>query len=495
MNTHHAHLRCINPDCAAVYPVARTVFICEKCGELLDAVYDWDAAHARLGFAREPGVFAARQWSGAAYAAGGEHGSRAAINASGVWRFRELIPFWERQEQIVTLGEGRTILQPADGLAAMVGFGPGELLLQYEGFNPSGSFKDNGMAGAFTHASMVGATRVVCASTGNTSASLAMYASLAARATGGGAGSPFRGFVLIGSGKIAYGKLSQSLDFGSRTLQVAGDFDACLARVQEIAVLRPQLGIYLMNSVNPFRLEGQKAIMFRILEALGWGSGRVPDWIVVPGGNLGNTSAFGKAFMELAALKMLPGGKIPRLAVINATGARTLDRIYNELGVRWNGGRYDRGKVRAEYDRMDRAGERASTVASAIEIGRPVNLPKALRALEFMNGVVRSVDDPTILEHKALLGRYGYACEPASAASVAGASLLRREGIIGPGELVACIVTGHGLKDPDATVKYHTGIDMKGAQELAPRGEARGPLANRPVPVADDVEAILKAME
>lgn len=485
MNAHHAHLRCINPDCAKAYPVSRTVFVCEGCGELLDAVYDWDAAHARLGFARDPGIFAARQWSGAAYAAGGAHGARAAINASGVWRFRELIPFWERQEQIVTLGEGRTILQPADALGAKVGFGPGELFLQYEGFNPSGSFKDNGMAGAFTHARMVGATRVVCASTGNTSASLAMYASLA----GQGA---FRGFVLIGSGKIAYGKLSQALEFGACTLQVAGDFDACLSRVQEIAVQRPELGVYLMNSINPFRLEGQKAIMFRILEALGWNT---PDWIVVPGGNLGNTSAFGKAFMELAAMKMLPGGKVPRLAVINASGARTLDRIYNEQGVRWNDGRYDRAKVKAEYERMDKAGERAETIASAIEIGRPVNLPKALRSLAFMNGVVRHVDDATILEHKALIGRHGYACEPACAASLAGAAMLRGEGIIRPGERVACVITGHGLKDPDATVKYHTGIDMKRAQDSAPRSEPHGALANRPIQVADDVEAILQAMK
>jgi threonine synthase len=491
MTTHHAHLKCINPDCSATYPVSRTVFICEKCGELLDAVYDWDSAHSRTGFSRDPGVFAARQWSGAAYAAGDAQGARAAINASGVWRFRELIPFWEQERQIVTLGEGRTILQPADALAGKVGYGPGELFLQYEGFNPSGSFKDNGMAGAFTHASMVGATRVVCASTGNTSASLAMYASLASPA----GGKPFRGFVLIGSGKIAYGKLSQALDFGARTLQVAGDFDACLARVQEIAVQRPQLGIYLMNSINPFRLEGQKAIMFRVLEALGWSAGSVPDWIVVPGGNLGNTSAFGKAFMELAALKMLPGGKVPRLAVINASGARTLDRIYNELGVRWNDGRYDRAKVRAEYQRMDSAKERAHTVASAIEIGRPVNLPKALRALEFMNGVVRSVDDPTILEHKALIGQHGYACEPACAASVAGAAMLRREGVIKPGERVVCIITGHGLKDPDATVKYHTGIDMKSAQDSVPRVEPPGALVNKPIQVADDVEAILRAME
>jgi threonine synthase len=421
-----------------------------------------------MGFSREPGVFAARQWSGAAYAAGNH---RAALNASGVWRFRELLPFYERDEQIVTLGEGRTILQPVArpfrGVSRHGLESPCHIFLQYEGLNPSGSFKDNGMAGAFTHARMVGATRVICASTGNTSASMAMYAA----ATG------MRAFVLIGSGKIAMGKLAQSLDFGARTLQIAGDFDACLKRVQQIALERSDLGVYLMNSVNPFRLEGQKAVMFRVLEALGW---QAPDWIVVPGGNLGNCSAFGKAFMELKALKMID--RVPRLAVINAKGARTLDRVYNELGIRWNEGRYDRDKVRAEFERMDRAGERAHTIASAIEIARPVNLPKSLRALEFTDGVVRSVDDEDILENKALIGRIGFGCEPASAASLAGARLLISEGVIKTGERVVCIVTGHGLKDPDATVQYHTG-----SQEKAH--------SNRPIAVADDLEALVRAME
>lgn len=446
---------------------------------MLDVVYDWDAAHRAMGFSREPGVFAARHWSGAAYAASDP---RSALNASGVWRFRELLPFYEREEQIVTLGEGRTILQPVGAPAAPsrpTALAPGidslrcpwhpacQLFLQYEGLNPSGSFKDNGMAGAFTHARMVGATRVICASTGNTSASMAMYAAAAG----------MRAFVLIGSGKIAMGKLSQSLDFGARTLQVAGDFDACLKRVQEIAIERSDLGVYLMNSVNPFRLEGQKAVMFRVLEALGW---QIPAWIVVPGGNLGNCSAFGKAFMELKALKMI--GRVPRLAVINAMGARTLDRVYNELGVRWNEGRYDRAKVRAEFERMDREGERAHTIASAIEIARPVNLPKALRALEFTDGVVRSADDETILEHKALIGRIGFGCEPASAASLAGARALIAEGVIKPGERVVCIVTGHGLKDPDATVRYHTGTP-------------EGAHSNRPIGVADDLAALVRAME
>lgn len=467
----HARLRCINPDCGAEFPIARTAFGCESCGDLLDVVYDWDAAHKRLGFAREPGVFAARQWSGAAYAAGDP---RAALNASGVWRFRELLPFWEREEQIVTVGEGRTVLQRVSGGGGVVtggtpvppvGVGGMDLCLQYEGLNPSGSFKDNGMAAAFTHARMVGASRVICASTGNTSASMAMYALQAG----------MRAVVLVGSGKIAMGKLAQALDYGARTIQVAGDFDACLRRVQDLSG-RPGLGTYLMNSINPFRLEGQKAVMYRVLEALGW---RPPDWIIVPGGNLGNCSAFAKAFMELQALGMIE--RVPRLAVINAAGARTLDRMVNDLRVRWNGGRYDREVIRTEIERMDRDGERARSIATAIEIARPVNLPKALRALDFMNGVVRSVDDSEILEHKALVGRIGFGCEPASAASLAGARRLCDEGMIKPGERVVCIITGNALKDPDATVGYHSG--------------GKGALANAPIAAADDAESLLRAME
>lgn len=463
----HAFLKCIDPDCGAEFAISRSAFACETCGGLLDVAYNWDAAHRRLGFTREPGVFGARQWSGAAYATGG----RASLNASGVWRFRELMPFWNSEDEIVSRGEGRTILKgmgDAAGLSAHPWRPVSDVFLQYEGLNPSGSFKDNGMAAAFTHARMVGASRVICASTGNTSASMAMYAAAAG----------MRAFVLIGSGKIAFGKLSQALDYGARTLQIEGDFDACLARVQEIASARRDLGVYVMNSINPFRLEGQKAVMHRILEALGW---RAPDWIVVPGGNLGNCSAFGKAFMELKTLGMLD--RVPRLAVINAKGARTLDRMVNDLGVRWNGGRYDKTKVRAEFDRMDRDHEKARTIASAIEIARPVNLPKALRALECMDGVVRAVDDATMLDCKALVGRAAFGCEPASAASVAGAAMLEREGLIKPGERVVCIITGHALKDPDATVGYHTGKGITGS------------LANAPVAVRDSIDALVRAME
>jgi threonine synthase len=482
-----AQQKCLNPDCGSTYPVHEVHLACSNCGEMLDLVYDWDQAWPKSQ--RNWSLFEKRGSTfGSRVAAGAEHATESMLDFSGVWRFRELLPFWKHaknsQSDIVTVGEGRTNLQQADQLAKHIGFNHdqgGRLFLQYEGYNPSGSFKDNGMTAAFTHARMVGASKVACASTGNTSASLAVYASL----TG------MQAYVFIGEGKIAYGKLSQALDYGATTLQVAGDFDACLARVREIAENRPEVGVYLMNSVNPFRLEGQKTIMLRILEGMNW---EIPDWIIVPGGNLGNCSAFAKAFSELKELGMID--RIPRLAIINAQGARTLDRIVNEQGIAWNGGRYDKSAVQAEYERMDRENERADTVASAIEINRPVNLPKALRALDIMDGVVRSYDDETIVEHKGMVGRFGFGCEPASGASVAGARYLLEEGVIKPTDRVACVLTGHQLKDPDVTVGYHTGLPTKQAQqwlgEQSPGTVGRS--ANRPIRVADNLEAIINAM-
>lgn len=487
----------MHPACGAEFGVREVLTVCPTCanagrGEsLLDIVYDWDAL-VRSGLKRDFAHFLRPE---------------AGAECSGVWQFRELLPFYGSESDIVSIGEGKTILQKADLLARVLGFqgsgtGGPQLYLQYEGMNPSGSFKDNGMTAGFTHAKMVGAKVVACASTGNTSAALAVYA----------AQSGIRAFVFIGDGKIAFGKLSQALDYGATTLQIAGDFDACLARVRQIAEDKSS-GVYLLNSVNPFRLEGQKTIMCRVLRDLGVGrGGQMPDWIVVPGGNLGNCSAFAKAFIELHALGMID--RVPRLAVINAHGARTLDRMVNELGVKWTpsgstgqtlsdkvagafAGTYQADIVVGEFARMDAAKERAHTIASAIEINRPVNLPKALRALHAMNGVVRSVTDDDILEHKALVGRYGYGCEPASAASVAGAAKLLREGVIRPDERVVCILTGHQLKDPDATVTYHTGIDTKAAQEhIGPehRREPKGRSANRPIRVPDDLKAIMKAM-
>lgn len=469
----HARQQCINPDCNATFCVDEVHVSCPACAakgvsSLLDIRYDWDKANPPKSLTDFESRWATKG-----------RGETGKLDFSGIWRFRELLPFFNKQSDIITVGEGRTLLQTADLLGKELGMNSGNLFLQYEGLNPSGSFKDNGMTAAFTHANMVGATRVACASTGNTSASLALFASHAQMV----------GIVFIGSGKIAYGKLSQALDYGARTLQIQGDFDACLHRVKQIATENKELGIYLMNSVNPFRLEGQKSIMYRVLESLDW---EIPDWIVVPGGNLGNCSAFGKAFMELKELGLI--NCIPRLAVIQAAGANPLHVLYNEKGVRWNDGRPDHATINSFYAQMDADNYHAQTVASAIEIGRPVNLIKSLRALDVMDGVVRQVDDQTILEYRAMVGRYGFGCEPASAASVAGAHMLKQEGIISASDKVVCILTGHELKDPDATVKYHTGIDVKAVQEDAPRCDPKGKIANRPIPVADDLDAIIAAI-
>ena len=399
------------------------------------------------------------------------------LDFSGVWRFRELLPF-APPEQVVTIGEGQTILQKNDAIAKYTGLNSGNVFLQYEGLNPSGSFKDNGMTAASTHARMVGAKITACASTGNTSASLAVYAS----ATG-----LFRVVVFIGSGKISFGKLSQALDYGSQTIQIQGDFDDALSRVREVC---PHEDIYLCNSVNPFRLEGQKTIMYRVLEGLEW---EVPDWIVVPGGNLGNASAFGKAFQELKLLGLID--RIPRLAIINAAGANTLYRVFEEQKVRWNAGQPDQAAVDKFLEQMDVEQRRAKTIASAIEINRPVSLYRALRALEQCDGVVRQVTDEEILDAKAQVGAGGFGCEPASAASVAGLKVLRSQGVIAPSDRVACIITGHQLKDPNATVAYHSGDKARFAATFAGYDMHKAAFENKPVEVENNLESIVKALK
>ena len=334
------------------------------------------------------------------------------------------------------------------------------------------------MSAAFTHAHSVGAERAACASTGNTSASLAMYCAVSQL---------MKAVIFIGSGKIAYGKLSQALEYGALTVQITGDFDDAMQRVQEVS---KELGIYLVNSINPFRLEGQKSIMYRVLEALGW---EVPDWIVVPGGNLGNSSSFGKAFIELKELGLIE--RVPRLAIINAAGADTLYELYENRGVRWNDGHIDRSALQTYYSELDASNRKASTIASAIEINRPVNFDKCLRALDFCNGVVRKTTDQQVLDAKAKVGAGGIGCEPASAASVAGAKLLREQGVIAPSDRVVCILTGHQLKDPTATVAYHTTDQDKFNEVLGVRGVSRANFANRAVAVPNSLEEIIKAIK
>jgi threonine synthase len=457
-----AFQRCIRPACGTTLALDSTAFGCPKCGDLLDVVYDWGHLQPPRSLREFEAKWARRTDP---------------LALSGVWRFRELLPF-AAPDQVATVGEGQTLLQTADIVGRYVGLNPGRLFLQYEGLNPSGSFKDNGMTAAFTHARMVGASRAACASTGNTSSSLALYCA----ATG-----LMAGVVFVGSGKIAYGKLAQALDHGVLTLQVAGDFDDAMRLVREVA---PKLGIYLVNSVNPFRLEGQKTIMYRVLEALGW---EIPEWVVVPGGNLGNVSAFGKAFTELAHLGLID--RVPRLAVINAAGANTFFELFESRALRWDRGSTNRFIIDEYYNLLGQEGRKAATLASAIEINRPVNLPKALRALETCGGAVRAVTDQDILDAKAQVGAGGFGCEPASAASVAGAKLLAAEGLIGADERVVCILTGHALKDPSATVAYHTAQGTEFEEALGRRGVRKATFANRPIPVANDPAAIIRAIE
>ncbi len=442
-----AYQKCINPACGAEFDCGQTLFKCPDCGELLDVVYNWDkidVPDTLSGFGR--------RWA--------SRDNR--LDFSGVWRFRELLNFCPDQSK-VSIGEGQTILQQNDDLGKALGMADGSLYLQYEGLNPSGSFKDNGMTAAFSHAMMVGAKSSACASTGNTSASMALYAhSCGLKCT-----------VFIGSGRIAFGKLSQAMDYGGHTIQIMGDFDDCMKQVQDVC---SRLGIYLVNSLNPFRLEGQKTIMLRIIEQLGW---QVPDWIVVPGGNLGNSSAFGKAFLELKQLGLID--RIPKLAVINASGASTLTDLVNDKQLRWNDGNVDQSIIDDYYADLTARNFSPHTCASAIEISRPVNLKKCLRALDICNGVVLAVTDEEIVDAKAQVGMHGLGCEPASAASIAGLKHLLADGTIAAGEKVACVLTGHALKDPNVTVNYHK--------------EKQGPFSNPPVEVANDLEQIIKLIK
>jgi threonine synthase len=456
-----AFQQCIHPDCAATFDVGQILTACPKCGSLLDISYDWNSIPVPMSLTEFE-----RRWTTRLNP----------VDYSGVWRFRELLRF-ASDEQIVTIGEGQTILQKNDLLARQCAMKNGSLYLQYEGMNPSGSFKDNGMTAASTHARMVGAKMTACASTGNTSASLAIYAGVTGH---------FKCIVFIGSGKIAFGKLSQALDYGAKTIQIQGDFDDALARVRDICSKHP---IYLCNSVNPFRLEGQKTIMLRVLEGLGW---QVPDWIVVPGGNLGNSSAFGKAFMELKMLGLID--RVPRLAIINASGADTLDEFVNDEKLVWNEGRPDSVQISSHYGEMDRQNDRASTLASAIEINRPVNLEKALRALSVCNGVVRKVSDQEIIDCRARIAATGFGCEPASGATIAGVMRLRKEGLIQADDRVVCILTGHQLKDPDLTMAYHSRDPELMGKKLIPAGVTSTPFANPPIAVNNDEGEILKAL-
>jgi len=366
----------------------------------------------------------------------------AAARSSGVWRFQSVVHPSARD--LMSWPEGNTPLLARDALARYAGCEG--LLLKHEGMNPTGSFKDRGMTVAATQAVRIGARAVACASTGNTSASLAAYAALA--------GLP--ALVFVPSGQIALGKLSQTLAYGARTLLVRGDFDACLALARQAA---ERLGVYLLNSLNPWRLEGQKTIVLETLQQLGW---QAPDWIALPAGNLGNTAAFGKALREAHAWGLID--RIPRLLLVQAAGAAPFHASFAS-------GFAERYRVKAD------------TVATAIKIGDPASYDRAVAAVRFTNGVVTRVTDDEILDAKAAVDGAGVGCEPASAASVAGVRQLTAQGVIGRTERVVAVLTGHVLKDPGTVQWYH--------QEREPRPDR----ANRPIEIdasLSEVERVLR---
>jgi len=429
-------------DCGAEYGERDARVQCAACGGLLALRH----APPDAGGAELRARFDARLASAApAYVADGA----AAARASGVWRFRELLFPGVADLDVVSQPEGNTPLLRRAPVSRWAGVDA--LFLKHDGYNPTGSFKDRGMTTTLTQARRAGATAVACASTGNTSASLAAYAALA--------GVPALVMVPAAAGgaqQVALGKLAQTLAYGARTLLVRGDFDACLRLARESA---EGLGVYLANSINPFRVEGQKSVAFEILQQLGWDA---PEWIVLPAGNLGNTSAVGAALRDAVRAGLI--ARTPRVASVQAAGAAPFARGFREGFVA-------------------RRTVRAATVATAIKIGDPASWDRAVRVIRETDGVVLDVTDDELLEAKAVVDAAGVGCEPASAASVAGARRLVRDGLAKPGDRVVAILTGHVLKDPGTLLDYH-------------RAGSAAPLANAPLeidPAVSEVERVLSA--
>ena len=399
---------------------------CSRCGGLLEIHH------------RPPAITAQELIQRFTERRGGAPGA----TASGVWRFREIV--LPSADRVVSHPEGNTPLLHRVALDRWVGLD--HLLLKHEGHNPTGSFKDRGMTVGVTQALRIGATAVACASTGNTSASLAAYAAQA--------GLP--ALVLVPQQGVASGKLAQALAYRAKTILVRGDFDDCQRLVEEAS---NELGVYLLNSINPFRIEGQKTIVLEMLQQLSWDP---PDWIVLPAGNLGNTAAFGKALREAQEWGLIT--RRPRLAAVQASGAAPFVRSFEE-------GFSQRHRVKA------------NTVATAIKIGNPASYDRAVSAIQETNGVVLAVHDGELLEAKAAVDASGVGCEPASAAAVAGLRQLVARGTIKPSERVVAVLTGHILKDPGLLLRYH--------QEMEPPP----PGANRPIEIdasLTEVERVLR---
>jgi len=440
-------LRCFGCGSRIAGPEAQPNFRCAVCGDLFEVEYPgWSQ---REGPNRpNPGAL---KWLWRERRCSSE-----ALDQSGVWRFRELLPILGSFGNAVSLREGNTPLYHLPRAAKSLGID--QLYAKHQGMNPTGSFKDTGMTAALSVARERGFQWVACASTGNTSASMAAYASRAG----------LKSLVLIPEGKIAWGKLSQAMDYGAVTLQLKTDFDGCMRVLAEIVQQAP---IYLLNSVNPYRLEGQKTPALEIAEAFDW---NVPDHIIVPGGNLGNSSALGKGFRELLDLKLV--ARLPRISVIQAAGANPLVRSLNET----------QGAVLVPVE--------AHTRATAIRIGNPASWRKAARVVQESDGWCLDVTEAEIAIAKAELGSEGLGCEPASAVTLAGLKKLRAQGVVHAGQTVVLVLTGHTLKDADYTIDFHRGT-LLSDEEKSGLGKEIDALRRDAVTVDATPAAVLDALK
>jgi threonine synthase len=441
---------CIMPGCGGVFGLNERVYVCPKCGGPLEiecrAPEDLSAGELR------------KRWE-----------SRAASleprDRSGVWRYRELLPF-DENVKCVTLFEGNTPIYDAPRCAEYSGLAA--LRLKHQGCNPTGSFKDTGMSAAVTQAVVLGAKTAVCASTGNTSASLAAYA--------GRAG--LQAAVLLPRGQITAGKLAQSLDYGALVCEIDGNFDDCMRLIQELG---DDPSIYVANSINPFRIEGQKTVAFEMMEQCLW---QVPDHVVVPGGNMGNGTALGKGFEELLDLGLI--NRLPKLSVIQAEGAAPVARLFATLDIQ-------QAEAGDNLPAAMAPVQNPRTLATAIKIGAPVSWKKALRAVLRSGGEIIAVSEQEIADAKAMIGSDGIGCEPGSATTVAGIKKLVAAGKIGADENVIAVLTGHMLKDADYASNYHRGmlaIDLGAGLE-----PIHGAFQNTPERVAANKSAILATLE
>jgi threonine synthase len=444
--------RCINRACGATFGLRERIYACPRCGETLEI-------DCRLARPHDPSALK-RYWAA-------KTTSKLPRDASGVWRFHDVLPFAETAP-FVTLFEGNTPLFHA-GLSAKY-CGLSDLRLKHQGYNPTGSFKDTGMAAAMTQALISGARTAVCASTGNTAASLAAYASRA----------ELQSAILLPRGQVSPAKLAQSLDYGALVLEIEGNFDACMRLVREIS---DDPSIYVANSINPFRIEGQKTVAYEMMEQCLW---QVPDHVVVPGGNMGNSTALGKGFQEMLDLGLIK--RLPKLSVIQAEGAAPLAHLFASLDP----------KQLADDERLPELTPVANpqTLATAIKIGAPVSWKKALRAVLRSGGKIITVSEQEIADAKAMIGRDSIGCEPASATTVAGIKKLVAAGHIKHKEDVVAVLTGHALKDPDYMIRYHSGtLALESGAKDGSAAPILGAFRNAPERVAATKSAILASLE